>query len=149
MPRRTQADNKTRPHKADVSAFLGSVEHPGRREDAQQLLELMAEVTGMQPVMWGPSIVGFGKYHYVYESGREGDSFLVGFSPRKANLVVYIMPGFTEYADLLSDLGKYRTGKSCLYLGRLHSVNLQVLRTLVRKSVSQMQRKYSEVQADP
>jgi hypothetical protein len=142
MPRVSQANNKTQPHDGDVLEFIAEVTNQGRREDAYQLLEIMREVTGLEAQMWGPSIIGFGKYHYVYESGREGDSFLAGFSPRKANLVVYIMPGFSAHADLLAKLGKYRTGSSCLYLGRLKSVDLDVLRQLISKSMQIMKRKY-------
>jgi hypothetical protein len=142
MPRVTQANNKTQPHDGDVMEFLAEVPNQGRREDACELLEIMREVTGLEAKMWGPSMIGFGKYHYVYESGREGDSFLAGFSPRKANLVVYIMPGFSAHADLLTKLGKYKTGSSCLYLGRLKAVDLKVLRQLIRRSVQVMKRKY-------
>ena len=93
------------------------------------------DVTGEEPVMWGSSIVGFGEYHYRYESGREGDFFLAGFSPRKANLVLYIMSGFPRHAELMERLGKHRTGKSCLYINKLEDVDLDVLRELVRRSV--------------
>ena len=142
MPRRTQANNKTQPTTAAVEDYIASIEHEGRREDAWVLLDMLAEVSGEAPRMWGPSIIGFGQYHYVYESGREGDSFLVGFAPRKANMVVYVMPGFGEYQKLLDKLGKYKTGSSCLYLGRLDKVDLKVLRTLVDKSVKHMRKKY-------
>ena len=137
----THANRKPKPRVSDVERFVDSVQHAGRREDARVLLDLMQEVTGEPPVRHG-SAVGFGSYHYRYESGREGDSVLVGFAPRKANMVVYIMPGFSEYGDLLSKLGKHRTGKSCLYLGRLDSIDLKVLRRLIKRSVSFMRRKY-------
>ena len=143
MPRRTQANNKTRPTGKDVAAFIAGVPNQGRREDAQILLELMARVTGEAPHMFGPTIVGFGTYHYVYESGREGDSFLVGFAPRKANMVVYIMPGFSQYAGLLARLGKHKTGSSCLYLGRLNGIDMTVLEELIKHSVQHMRKKYS------
>ena len=142
MPRVTQANNKTQPHDRDVMEFLAEVPNEGRREDAYQLLEIMCEVTGLEPRMWGPTMIGFGSYHYVYESGREGDSFLAGFSPCKANMVVYIMPGFSSHKDLLAKLGKYRTGSSCLYLGRLKSIDLSVLQKIIRKSVQDMKRNY-------
>ena len=142
MPRRTQADNKTQPHDGDVIAYLEGIEHAGRREDAFVLLDMLGKITGEPARMWGPSIIGFGQYHYVYESGREGDHFLTGFAPRKANMVVYVMPGFGAYADLLAELGKYKTGSSCLYLGRLSGVDLKVLHRLVDKSVKDMRRKY-------
>ena len=128
------ADNKTQPTEASVREFLDGVENETRRADAKQVLELMREVTGEEPRMWGPSIVGFGAYRYRYESGREGDWFLAGFSPRKSNLVVYIMSGFPRHAELMERLGKHRTGKSCLYINRLEDVDLDVLRELVRRS---------------
>jgi len=128
------SDPKTRPTDDSVEAFLNSVEDDKKREDAFALLRLMKEVTGEEPTMWGDSIVGFGSYHYRYASGREGDWFLTGFSPRKRNLTLYIMAGFDEYDDLLEGLGKYKTGKSCLYLNRLEDVDVQVLRELVRRS---------------
>ena len=143
MPRSSQANNKTQPHDGDVEAFLQSIEHDGRRQDAFELLELMREVSGEEARMWGGSIVGFGEYHYVYESGREGDHMLTGFAPRKANMVVYVMPGFSGYQDLLDKLGKYKTGSSCLYLGRLASVDNKVLTRLVKKSVRDMRKKYA------
>ena len=136
MPRRTQADNKTQPQDGNVDAFLEGLSHAGRREDAFALLKMMREITGEQGRMWGPSIVGFGQYHYVYDSGREGDAFLTGFAPRKANMVVYVMPGFANYTELLEGLGKYRTGSSCLYLGRLQSVDTRVLQQLIARSVT-------------
>lgn len=126
---------KTSAHDGDVTAFIDGVEHAGRREDAHALRAVMEELTGEKACMWGASIVGFGSYHYVYASGREGDWPLVGFSPRKSNLVLYIMPGFEAYADLLSRLGKHRTGKSCLYLTRLAKVDMDVLRELIVESV--------------
>jgi len=143
MPRTTQANNKTQPHDGDVVAYLNSIEYAGRREDAFVLLDLMREVTGEQARMWGGSIVGFGQYHYVYDSGREGDHMITGFAPRKANMVVYVMPGFSQYGALLDKLGKYKTGSSCLYLGRLSNVDIKVLTKLVDKSVKDMRRKYA------
>jgi len=128
------SDLKTRPTDESVEAFLNGVENDKKREDAFALLRLMKEVTGEDPTMWGDSIIGFGSYHYRYASGREGDWFLVGFSPRKRNLTVYIMAGFDEYDELLERLGKFKTGKSCLYLNRLEDVDVQVLRELVRRS---------------
>ena len=104
---------------------------------------MMKEVTGAEPQMWGPSIVGFGAYHYKYESGREGDWFLVGFSPRKQNLTLYIMAGFKRYEELLAKLGKHKTGKSCLYLNKLADVDEEVLRQMVAASVEYLSKKYS------
>ena len=132
------SQRKTTQNEADVNAFLDGVENPRRRADARRLLALMQEVTGEPPKMWGSSIVGFGKYHYRYASGREGDSLVVGFSPRKQNLVIYIMPGFSDYGELLGKLGKFRTGRSCLYVNKLDDVDLELLRQLVHASVATM-----------
>lgn len=134
------AENKTQPTDASVREFLDGVENEARRADAKRVLELMREVTGEEPRMWGPSIVGFGAYRYRYESGREGDWFLAGFSPRKSNLVVYIMSGFPRHAELMERLGKHRTGKSCLYIHQLADVDLDVLRELVRRSAEHVAR---------
>lgn len=128
------AELKTQPHEGSVEAFLNGVEDDGKREDAFALLKLMEEVTGEAATMWGDSIVGFGSYHYRYASGREGDWFLTGFSPRKRNLTLYIMAGFHRYDALLEKLGKFKTGKSCLYVNRLGDVDLDVLRELVHQS---------------
>lgn len=126
----------TRPTDADVEAFLATVENEARRNDAHRLIELMTEVTGEPPVMWGPSIIGFGSYHYRYATGREGDAPLAGFSPRKQNLVVYLVGGYEDrYAKLLEQLGPHKAGKACLYLKRLADVDLEALRTLVERSV--------------
>ena len=133
---------KTTQNDADVNAFLDAVQNPRRRADARQVLELIQAVTGEPPKMWGTSIVGFGSYHYRYASGREGDWPVVGFSPRKQNLVIYIMPGFSDYGELLGKLGKFRTGKSCLYVNKLGDVDLGLLEELVRESVAEMKRRY-------
>lgn len=134
--------NKTQPTHADVHAFLDGVADEQKRADSYRLLEIMEEITGEPPVMWGSSIVGFGKYHYRYESGREGDFFLAGFSPRKQALTLYIMAGFSRYDELMARLGKYKTGKSCLYIKRLADVDEEVLRTLIAESVAWMRQKY-------
>ena len=125
-----------------VDAFLDAVASPRRQVDARRMLNLMLEITGEPPKMWGPSIVGFGSYHYRYASGREGDSLVVGFAPRKQNLVLYIMPGFARHGALLARLGKFRTGKSCLYVNKLDDIDLSVLEELVRESVTEMRRRY-------
>ena len=143
MPRTRQANNKTQPHNGSVRHFLESVDHAGRAADAVLLLELMAAATGEKARLWGASIIGFGKYRYVYESGREGDSMLIGFAPRKANMVIYIMPGFDNYQTFLNALGKHTTGASCLYLGRLSGVDLEVLKRIINASVRDMREKYS------
>ncbi|MCZ0952653.1 MAG: DUF1801 domain-containing protein [Rhodospirillaceae bacterium] len=136
------SQRKTMENSADVNAFLDAVENPRRRSDARQLLALMRKVTGAPPKMWGPSIVGFGKYHYRYASGRESESLRVGFSPRKQNLVIYIMPGFSDYSEILEQLGKFRTGRSCLYVNKLDDVDLVLLEQLVRESFREMKRRY-------
>lgn len=131
------AENKTQKTGASVENFIESVENKRRREDGFALLDVMKEVTGEDPEMWGPSIIGFGDYHYKYESGREGDIFLAGFSPRKQSLSLYIMDGFKEYDSLLSSLGKHRKGASCLYINKLADVDMNILRKLIEKSVEQ------------
>ncbi|MCL4841235.1 MAG: DUF1801 domain-containing protein [Bryobacteraceae bacterium] len=132
------AELKTKQTEASVSAFLDAVENEQRRADCRTVLNLMRAVTGEEPKMWGPSMVGFGSYHYKYASGREGDWFVTGFSPRKQDLTLYIMAGFDRYDELMAKLGKYKTGKSCLYLKRLSDVDLGVLRELVTASVEAM-----------
>ena len=128
---------KTRPTDASVADFLDAVEHPGRREDGKVVAAMMAEISGEKAVMWGPSIVGYGSY-----KGPTGDWPRIGFSPRKANLVLYMMPGFEAQADLLGRLGKHKTGASCLYLNRLADVDMGVLRELASESVRMMREKY-------
>lgn len=126
------AENKTQPTDVPVEEFLASVEHPTRRADGYELLALMQEITGQEPYMYGPTIVGFGSYHYKYASGREGDAPAVGFSPRKANLVLY---GLTEGPDadrLLPELGKHKTSTACLYINTLGDVDRDVLAELIR-----------------
>jgi hypothetical protein len=130
------AELKTQKTDASVEEFLNAVENERRRADGIAVLEMMREVTGEQPAMWGPSIVGFGTYRYEYASGREGEWMLVGFSPRKRYLTLYIMDGFGGYEALLEKLGKYRTGKSCLYINKLADVDLPTLRELIKQSVA-------------
>jgi hypothetical protein len=134
------AELKTKRNKGDVEAFLNSVPNDKKRQDSFAVLELIKQVTGMKPEMWGDSIVGFGSYHYKYKSGREGDWFLTGFSPRKQNLTLYIMSGFDDYDKLLGKLGKHSTGKSCLYIKKLDDVDTDVLKDLVKQSVEHMQK---------
>ena len=128
------AENKIRRTGASVGDFLTSVESKRRREDGFTLLEMMKDITGLEPEMWGSSIIGFGSYHYKYESGREGEIFLTGFSPRKQSLSLYIMDGFDGRDDLLTKLGKHRKSTSCLYINKLADVNIDVLRELVQRS---------------
>jgi hypothetical protein len=134
------SENKTRPTDQDVVDFLNNVDHERRRQDGFALLAMMKEITGEDAVMWGSSIVGFGSYHYQYESGRQGDMPMVGFSPRKQSMTLYIMPGFAEYDTLLAGLGKHKLGKSCLYVNKLADVDEDVLRTLIRRSYEHMKK---------
>lgn len=138
---------KTRPTNASVDAFLDGIDPDDRREDARRLLSMMQRVTQEPPRMWGDRIVGFGSYHYRYASGREGDWPLVGLSPGKRNLTLYIMPGFDDYQPLLARLGKHRTGKSCLYLNKLQGIDMGALEDLIRQSVADMRRRYPRVGA--
>ena len=135
------AENKTQKTDASVDDFLYSVENERKRSDSIALTELMRDVTGEEPAMWG-SIVGFGSYHYVYESGRQGDSPIAGFSPRKQNLTVYIMDGVEKYDALLADLGKHKTGKVCIYINKLDDVDVATLRKIIKKSVDHMHEEY-------
>ena len=126
---------KTKPTGKSVDAFLDAIEDERKRADARTVAEIMRDATGDEPRMWGPSIVGFGSYHYKYASGREGDWFKAGFSPRKQALTLYMMAGTSKDQDLYARLGKYTTGRSCLYLKRLSDVDLDVLRELIAASV--------------
>jgi hypothetical protein len=137
-----QAQNKTVATDADVTAFLTSVENDTRRQDALALDAMFRRVTGWSPRMWGPTMVGYGQYHYRYETGREGDFLATGFSPRKASLSVYIMPGYQDYAPILERLGKHKLGKSCLYINKLADVDTDVLEELIRAGLADLARKY-------
>ena len=130
------ADNKTKPTKVSVPAYIDAIADEAKRKDAKALVKLMQSATGEKATMWGPSIIGFGSYHYTYESGREGDMPLAGFSPRKAATVLYGMTGFTESEALLAKLGKHTVGKGCLYIKKLTDVDQKVLEKLVVKSVA-------------
>ena len=132
------AEIKTRPTDKSVEDFLNRDRDERRRRDSFQILKLMREVTLLEPQMWGDSIVGFGSYHYKYSSGREGDMPLIGFSPRKQDLTLYLMMGFEQFELLLARLGKHRLGKACLYIKKLEDVDLQVLRELARLSFEHM-----------
>lgn len=135
---------KTSLNDGDVKAFLESVKDEKKRADSFTIFNMMKEITGLEPKMWGNSIVGFGSYHYKYESGREGDWFLTGFSPRKQALTVYIMAGFGKYNKLMARLGKYKTGKSCLYIKKLSDVDQEVLKSLIQESTNYMNDKYNQ-----
>jgi hypothetical protein len=135
---------KTTATKTSVTEFINSVEDEQKRKDSKQIAKLMKEVTGEKPVMWGTSMIGYGSFHYKSERSRqEGDWPITGFSPRKQNLTVYIMPGFDRYDALMKKLGKYKTGKSCLYIKKLDDVDQDVLKELVSESVKFMKKKYS------
>ena len=129
------SENKTIPTDSSVQTFLDSVEDVQKREDSWTLVHLMQEVTGLPPQMWGTAIIGFGKIHYKYVSGREGDTILVGFSPRKQNMALYSLSGADEYETLLPKLGKYKTGKGCLYISRLKDIDLETLKEMVKQAV--------------
>ncbi len=135
--------NKTRPNNASVISFLDKVEDQVQKRDSYTLIDIMKEITGEEPVIWGSSIIGFGSYHYKYDSGREGDMMLTGFSPRKQNLSLFIMAGFTKYEKLMQKLGKYKTGKSCLYIKRLSDINMDVLTELIKASYNHHNNKYN------
>ena len=134
------AELKTRQNDQDVATFLNGIADEGRRRDCFTILELMKDVTGAEPRMWGDSIVGFGNYHYRYASGREGDWFVTGFSPRKQNLTLYLASGLGQHADLLQRLGKHTVGKGCLYIKRLDDIDLPTLRELVKRSADHLAR---------
>lgn len=135
-------DNETRFNNHDVDEYIASIEHDVRRADAEIILTMMEKLSGYPPKMYGTSMIGFGTYHYKYDSGREGDSMKIGFSPRKANLVLYIMPGFDDYKDKLVSLGKCKTGKSCLYINKLADVNLDILAEIITISIGVMNDRY-------
>ena len=137
------AENKTQPTKASVAAFLNGIDDKEKRRDCKKIAAMMRAATGNRAKMWGASIVGFGRYHYKYASGREGDFMITGFSPRAQSLTVYIMPGFKQFESLMKKLGKYKAGKSCLYIKRLSDVDESVLQRLVEGSVRHMRQKYS------
>ena len=133
---------KTKKNDASVTEFLEAVENEDRRSDSYDVLKIMEEITGELAKMWGPSIVGFGSYHYVYSSGKEGDWMVTGFSPRKQAMTLHIMAGFDRYDELMAQLGKFTTGKSCLYLKRLSDVDESVLRELITASCDHMKTLY-------
>ena len=137
--------NKMQPTDVDPQEFIDQVENATRRADAERMVEIKRDITGEEPVMWGPSIIGFGSYHYVYESDREGDAPAAGFSPRKANLAVYLMNNFTEqHPDKLAALGPHKTSKACLYLTKLDKVDEDILRFLIKDSYEMIKEMYPE-----
>ena len=136
------SDLKTQPTKKTAAQFISEVEHPTRRADCEIMLGIMTRVTGHEPVMWGEKIIGYGQYHYKYDSGREGDYLRTGFSPRTSYISVYIMPGYTDFGDILARLGKHKKGKSCLNINKLADVDLDVLEELIRAGFDDMDEKY-------
>jgi hypothetical protein len=136
------AENKTKPTTASVTAFIKAIDDPQKRADARKVAAMMRRATGKRPRMWGSSIVGYGNYHYRYASGREGDFMLTGYSPRKQALTVYVLAGFSRFGPLMKKLGKYKTGKSCLYIKRLADVDEDVLEQLIKESVEYMRNNY-------
>lgn len=137
-----KAINKTVPTEVSVTDFINAIENDTRRKDAKTALSLFKKITGEKPKMWGPTIIGFGEYHYKYESGREGDMLAVGFSPRKANMVFYVMGMLGNDEPLLKKLGKYKTGSACLYINKLEDVDLSVLEKMAAKSFRLTKKKY-------
>lgn len=135
------AKNKTQPTTARVTDFLAGIEDPKKRADCKRVAKMMRAATGNRAKMWGPSIVGYGRYDYRYASGREGSFMETGFSPRAQNISIYIMPGFAPYKSLMKRLGKHKTGKCCLYIKRLDDVDADILEELIRQSVAEMRRR--------
>lgn len=136
------AKMKTAQNDSDVLEFLHSIEPEKRRADGLKLLDFMNEVTKLKPKLWGPSIVGYGRYHYKYDSGRQGDMLLTGFSPRKTSLTLYVMHGFNDQRSLLQKLGKHKIGKSCLYVNKLEDIDMAVLKDIVEKDMAYMRSHY-------
>lgn len=134
------AELKTKQNEQSVEDFLDGVADEKRRQDCFTVLELMKRITGEEPKMWGASIVGFGSYKYKYDSGREGEWFVAGFSPRKTSLTLYIMSGFSRYEELLAKLGRHKTGKSCLYINKLDDVDINVLAEMIESSVENVKK---------
>ncbi|MCK8483069.1 DUF1801 domain-containing protein [Aliiroseovarius sp. S2029] len=135
-------ENKTRPTGQAVTRFIAAVKPEPKRKDAETLDRLFRQVTGFDPVMWGPSIIGYGRYHYRYDSGREGEFLATGFSPRKARHSIYIIPGYADYGDILARLGKHKMGKSCLYVNKLADIDLDVLAELIRAGLHDLDKKW-------
>jgi hypothetical protein len=138
------AENKTKPTQSSVTAFIETLEDPRQRADAKTLVKLMQSAAGEKPKMWGPAIIGFGSYHYRYESGREGDMPLICFSPRKAATVLYGLTGFSGSEELRKKLGKHGTGKSCLYIKKLADVDQRVLEAMIVKSLAAMRARHAK-----
>jgi len=138
------AEQKTKPTKQNVKEFLESVPDTKKKKDAFTVLDMMKKITKLEPVMWGPSMVGFGSYHYKYASGHEGDTFLIGFSPRKSGLVIYIQPAIRFFSDLVMNLGKFKSSVSCLYIKNIEDIDISVLKQLLIKSFKHMKETYGK-----
>ncbi|TKB43852.1 DUF1801 domain-containing protein [Thalassotalea mangrovi] len=136
------SENKTQLTDLNPDTFIAAIEHPVKRQDSEQLLQLFSSITKQKPQLWGTSIIGFGQYHYRYESGREGDFLRTGFAPRKQNIAIYIMPGFAPYQPLLNKLGKHKIGKSCLYINKLADIDMTILTRLIETAYLDMNEKY-------
>jgi Domain of unknown function (DU1801) len=139
-----KAKTKTKPTEISIADYIDTVADEQQRRDSRQIADMMERLSGHKPKMWGPSIIGFGSYHYKYESGREGDMCRIGFSPRKGNTVLYLVDGFLGHSELMAKLGKHKTGKSCLYIKRLSDVDESVLEQLCSESLKWMAQKYPE-----
>lgn len=138
----TKSKLKTTQTEKSVNAFIAAIEHEKRRADAIELLRIFNQVTGLKPKMWGGSMIGYGRYRYRYESGREGEYFMTGFSPRKANCTIYIMPGYQDLSSMLERLGKHKTGKSCLYINKLSDIDCDVLVEIIEFGLGYMRSHY-------
>lgn len=142
------AELKTKKTRAGVKKYLKSLSSDSQIQDCLELLEIFSEVTGEKASMWGPSIVGFGEYHYVYPTGNSGTWPATGFSPRKNNISIYIMPGFSKYETLMEALGEYKTGKSCLYIKSLEKIDQKILKKLIKKSYTDIKKRYPDKNKD-
>jgi hypothetical protein len=140
----TKAENKTQATVTRVEDFITGIADENQRADARSLIAMMTRLSGEPATMWGPSIIGFGRYRYIYDSGREGEMCRIGFSPRKGQTVLYLIDGFEGHAELMAKLGKHKTGKSCLYVKRLSDIDLVVLEDMCRSSLAYMAAKYPE-----
>ena len=138
------AENKTKQTNASVDMFINSLKDETEREDCYTIIKIMKSITKEEPKMWGPSIIGFGTYHYKYASGREGDMCIAGFSPRKQNLTIYLMPGFEKQQSQLKKLGKYKTSKVCLYIKSLKDVDVKILKEMISISVKETKKLYPD-----
>lgn len=138
------AELKTKPTKVSVEKFLDAIEDETRRKDGYELLEMMKKISKEEPKMWGPSIIGFGSYHYKYESGHEGDCCKIGFSPRKDSFSLYLFPYLVQTSELMKTLGKHKSGKGCLYIKKLEDIDKSVLKDLIKESLSQINKRYSK-----